>query len=1140
MLDEASAANERLGHENLGFLSEAFGFMPREAPLSSVPESHRVWDEVAARLPARLRDLTLRPTLEHMAVLGAADAELPDRYLLRAATILGVFAQSYHYAETAPPEELPASVLEPWRQVSRRLGRPAPNLSFIDLNMYNYTLIDPHDPDPMRVENLQMLVRIAGNEDERRFQMTPVEVVAQSAPTVAAVVRAQEAVVGDDRGGLERELLLITDVIHRLTDKSFPKVNPNRYSDFHVDPVVWGKTVAPFATPYDERVPGPSGTAIPSFQLLDAFFGRTSYASNVGHETARARGWFPPHWQRFLAAAEAISVPDYVERHGSRLLRGLFVEALESYVGESGLLGRHRMKTYGFLDLSFKAGRTRTLGGMGGGFGDRLWDRTDAELERSRRERYRAHPNAWHHAAVKEVRTLTDDGTTWVGQVVLDVAGTGLRFQPGNRCAILPENGDDLVERTLRSLRARGDEPIELDALWREAIGWRAGYAGARVVPLRTLLRFGRIRPLDRGVAKLLHRVTSDEALHEIVEQRAEDQWELWDVLALLVERGFDPKGLWKAQAGEAERITKVVSPEIFRTYSISAAAEAGGGDGTEEIELTLSRLRYQTVASEVSVAATRQGTGSGFLARSAERGAERVSVRIVRPPRFSLPADPRRPVVMFAGGTGLAPFRSMLLARARQPLAGENWLFFATRTRADLYHYEELRRLVADGNLHLRVTFSRDDVRLRTVDDGGGPRLLLEPGPRQHIGDEMLGEENARALWRLLRDEADGGAGASFYVCGRAGFATAVMEGIKTVLARFAEPAADGHSDAGTPTIPRLVAQNRYLQEIYTTYTGRQGGKRAIDASVVADYNNDDNGYWIIVRGRVYDVTEFVHLHPGGQKIIRSYAGLDATRAYEMVRHDVNPEVDSMLAMHEIGAARRLDFGSAWTVAVSDGALRLVTLKDLYRRWITALHATVEMENALANDYAIRSEPVTFDEGANAICQSPYKTQLLLQAHNRFLRDYLAELTGPTLEQLWAATSSLDGRHRHVRWASERVAAIRRTHAALAGLDLGERVTAWLQDAARGEATDADRAQAESVTVCQQIEAADRQFMREMKRGLQEGVRVFERWERETVTKGRDELLAAVGDLPLVLERHVESMATIAAGAAVTGGGRR
>jgi hypothetical protein len=65
------------------------------------------------------------------------------------------------------------------------------------------------------------------------------------------------------------------------------KVNPNAYHPLYVDPVVWGKTVAPLATPFQQgnTIPGPSGTAIPTFTLMDIFFGRSSYSTTVGHET---------------------------------------------------------------------------------------------------------------------------------------------------------------------------------------------------------------------------------------------------------------------------------------------------------------------------------------------------------------------------------------------------------------------------------------------------------------------------------------------------------------------------------------------------------------------------------------------------------------------------------------------------------------------------------------------------------------------------------------------------------------------------------------------------------------------------------------------------------------------------------------
>jgi len=318
VLAEAEAINDRLGHENLGFLSESHGFMPREPPLLALPASHKAWDDVAAQLPELIRTLDLRRALGAMAVLGAGEDELSDRDLLRASAILSIFAYACYYVETEPPDALPASVTTPWHEVSRRLRRPAPHLSFSDMNLYNWRLVDAGEADAIHVENLSLLIALVGNEDERRFQMTPVEAVARLAPSVGAIVRAQEAVAADDARALEHELMGLADVLHDVTAVTFAKVDPNSYSPTYVDPVVWGKSVAPFATPWDAAVPGPSGTAIPSFTLLDVLFGRT-YETKIGRETNRARSWFPPHWQAFLGAAQSteLTVSEYVSRRGT-------------------------------------------------------------------------------------------------------------------------------------------------------------------------------------------------------------------------------------------------------------------------------------------------------------------------------------------------------------------------------------------------------------------------------------------------------------------------------------------------------------------------------------------------------------------------------------------------------------------------------------------------------------------------------------------------------------------------------------------------------------------------------------------------------------------------------------------------------
>ncbi|KAH0590571.1 hypothetical protein H2248_000711 [Termitomyces sp. 'cryptogamus'] len=43
-------------------------------------------------------------------------------------------------------------------------------------------------------------------------------------------------------------------------------------------------------------------------------------------------------------------------------------------------------------------------------------------------------------------------------------------------------------------------------------------------------------------------------------------------------------------------------------------------------------------------------------------------------------------------------------------------------------------------------------------------------------------------------------------------------------------------------------------------------------------------NSCWIIIKDYVYDVTEFLHEHPGGASIILKYAGKDATDVYESI----------------------------------------------------------------------------------------------------------------------------------------------------------------------------------------------------------------------------------------------------------------
>ncbi|HUM70084.1 MAG TPA: cytochrome b5 domain-containing protein, partial [Chloroflexota bacterium] len=699
--------------------------------------------------------------------------------------------------------------------------------------------------------------------------------------------------------------------------------------------------------------------------------------------------------------------------------------------------------------------------------------------------------------------------------VRLDMRGSGLDCQPGDRCAILPENDPALVDRTLAALHASGDEPVPLNAIWREAVKQRDGYQEAKVLSLRTLLTFGRIRPVSRPMAKRLYRLSHHEGLWRILEARAEDQWELWDLLALLVDGGFNPRRLWQAEPGDVEHICRLIPPESFRMYSIAAVQRDEAG-ALAAIGLLVGRLVYETPDTAVSPSQSRLGTASNYLARLVARTAvtRRVSMKLVHPPRFSLPADPQQPVVMFAGGTGLAPFLSLIESRAAQN-GGENWLFFGTRTPQDLYAQERLEQWTAQGKLHLRVAFSRADVGVELVDG----RFTFPPTPRVYMDAIMRQPQNAQLLYHLLQSQAAGGLGATVYVCGHVDFARTVTEAIQEILAQYGGGAAQAQQ-----LFYRLVGEDRYLLEVFTTYAGAQfAQKRAIPASEVVLHNNDAAGYWMVIDGRVYDLGEFAHLHPGGLKIVRSYAGMDATAAYRMVLHDVNAEVDALLGLYEIGVVRRLNLGQAWGVALSPNGLQFVSLADVYRVWVRLLYQVVEMENALANDFSIRQEPVTYDEAMHGVSLSRYRLQQYLQSHTRFRRDYQAKVMGEPLHQLWLLTGSLCDETATANWLMEQLTAVQNSAAA-------HHFAAWEMELATCLHEDSlDELEA----ACAQLEQADRRFMAEMKERLRRGIQLFEQYEAGLLVHGRVELLALMKGLP---EALVGYYTAAAAGRTLTG----
>jgi sulfite reductase (NADPH) flavoprotein alpha-component len=229
--------------------------------------------------------------------------------------------------------------------------------------------------------------------------------------------------------------------------------------------------------------------------------------------------------------------------------------------------------------------------------------------------------------------------------------------------------------------------------------------------------------------------------------------------------------------AWEPEAFVRALHPLSPRLYSIASSRRAVD----DEAHLTVAVVDYEHGGER------RRGAASWQLATLA--AGTQVRAYVEPNPRFRLPADGTRDVVMIGPGTGVAPFRGFLQQRVADGARGRQWLFFGGRRleRDFLYQAEWLDALKKKQLHRLDVAFSRDHAA------------------KVYVQDRL--REHGAELFRWL----DGGA--HLYVCGDAermapDVHAALLEIVATHGGRTAEQAQE--------YVAELVAQKRYARDVY------------------------------------------------------------------------------------------------------------------------------------------------------------------------------------------------------------------------------------------------------------------------------------------------------------------------------------
>jgi len=343
-------------------------------------------------------------------------------------------------------------------------------------------------------------------------------------------------------------------------------------------------------------------------------------------------------------------------------------------------------------------------------------------------------------------RLTTSTGWRDVRHIELSLAGSGLTYQPGDALGVLAENSAARVATWLEHFKLDGTTEVQLGA--------------RRLSLVDTLTRHREITRLARPLLLALSDTAGNESLKSIVADAAQLTRLLRDVPPLELLRRF-PASL------DAQTLVDLLRPLTPRLYSIASSSDAVG----DEVHLT--------------VAVDPDGVASGFLGDRAE-GAT-VPVFIEANPRFRLPADPSRDVIMIGPGTGVAPFRGFVQHRIAAGATGRNWLFFgAPKLRDDFLYQTEWLDARQKGQLRLDVAFSRDQAHKVYVQD----RLR-----------EQAGELN-----RWL----DGGA--QVFVCGDA---TRMAPDVHAALIDVVTQGGLDR-DAATARVNGWLTEGRYARDVY------------------------------------------------------------------------------------------------------------------------------------------------------------------------------------------------------------------------------------------------------------------------------------------------------------------------------------
>ncbi len=344
-----------------------------------------------------------------------------------------------------------------------------------------------------------------------------------------------------------------------------------------------------------------------------------------------------------------------------------------------------------------------------------------------------------------------------VRHIEIDLADSGITYQPGDALGVWYENRPQLVNALLDSVGLSGHEEVQVDG---EALSLYSALTHHYEITAANPQLVAQFAELAQS-EKLTSLAQDKEALREYATRT-----QVIDVLR-------EEKVL--LSASQLLSLLRRLTP---RLYSIASSQSEVG----EEVHLTVGVVEYEYKGEQ------RLGGASSFLAHQLEEGAP-VKVFVEHNNNFKLPSDDNAPLIMVGPGTGIAPFRSFIQERENRGAAGKNWLLFGDRTFTQDFLYQvEWQKYLKSGVLNrLDVAFSRDQHE------------------KVYVQHRLL--EQAELVWQWLQE------GAYFYVCGDA---SRMAKDVHQALITVVEQQGGLNREQAEEYVSELRKAKRYQRDVY------------------------------------------------------------------------------------------------------------------------------------------------------------------------------------------------------------------------------------------------------------------------------------------------------------------------------------